>query len=187
MSSITPARPLWRRLRSRFAVLVSALALALSGMLATAGVAHADDHIEIDGPAATVPVNTPYTYTVTVLYEQTPSNETTLYLVPIRLSGAAATFTAVTDDAAGLDCSVDDPPHHRALLLHAQRGHLPPPHHRDGAADRGRGRHRRDHLVQRIGRLPLRYGQRHDHHRRGWSCLHHHRHGGQRHVERHQR
>ncbi|MCX4666253.1 hypothetical protein OG453_06175 [Streptomyces sp. NBC_01381] len=103
MSSTTHSRSLPRRLRTRLTVLVSALALALYGMLAVAGPAHADDHIQITDSADPVPANIPYDYIVTIpepLFEGGFGDAT------IDLSGAAATFTgAVTSNNVSLSCS----------------------------------------------------------------------------------
>jgi hypothetical protein len=63
--------------------------LALTGLVAATGSAHADAVMEITGPAAAVEAGTPFTYTVTV-----PSpNGRRIYSLIVELSGAAATFT----------------------------------------------------------------------------------------------
>jgi Ca2+-binding RTX toxin-like protein len=103
MSSTTHSRSLPRRLRTRLTVLLSALALALYGMLAVAGPARADDHIQITDSADPTPANTPYNYIVTI---PDPQFEGGFGDATIDLSGAAATFTGtITSNNASLSCS----------------------------------------------------------------------------------
>ncbi|NNH75249.1 hypothetical protein HLB23_36275 [Nocardia uniformis] len=80
-------------------VLASAAALAVSGSLVAAP-AHADALVQIAGPASPVPTGTPYTYTVTV-----PSfPDDFLLALVVDLSGAAATFTGVSNNGT-MDCT----------------------------------------------------------------------------------
>ena len=82
------------------------LSLALASLLALAGPASADANIQIAGPTSPVPVNTSYTYTVTV----PPVDNGNAFIVDVTtsLSGAAATFTNVTD-TEGLSCFLPSP------------------------------------------------------------------------------
>ncbi|MFI0977697.1 hypothetical protein ACH4SP_11835 [Streptomyces sp. NPDC021093] len=103
MTSTTHTGLPHRRLRHRLAVLLSAVALAIGGMFAVAGPAHADDHIQIADSADPVPVNTSYDYIVTI---PDPLYQGGFGEVTIDLSGAAATFTGVTSSIPGaLSCS----------------------------------------------------------------------------------
>ncbi|WP_327353681.1 calcium-binding protein [Streptomyces sp. NBC_01304] len=100
-SASLPSLP--RRLRGRLAVLFSALALALYGMLAVAVPAYADDHIQITDSADPVPANTPYDYIVTV---PNPLYQGGFGEITVDLSGAAATFTGVySADHPSIVCS----------------------------------------------------------------------------------
>ncbi|WP_131735972.1 PxKF domain-containing protein [Actinomadura roseirufa] len=94
-STSVPARR--RGLRGRSAALIAALALTAAGLLALAGPAHAAP-IEITGPADPVPAGTAYTYTVNTFLDRDMT-------VTADLSGAAATFTAVTEDSGDLACN----------------------------------------------------------------------------------
>jgi hypothetical protein len=76
------------------------LLLALTGLLAVAAPAHADEYVRITDSADPVPANTAYTYTITYTGLHSVSD------ARVGLSGAAATITGVTSSRAGLRCTV---------------------------------------------------------------------------------
>ncbi|ATL25072.1 calcium-binding protein [Streptomyces formicae] len=97
-----PGRHRFGGLRRRLTAMAAVAALAVAGPLALAGPAHADANAQITDSADPVTVNTSYTYTVTV--PASAGDDTTD--LTIDLSGAAATFTAVTNSVGGdLECT----------------------------------------------------------------------------------
>jgi len=90
--------------RRRMLALASAAALGGIGLLIAAGPAQAAATIQITGPSSPVPVNTPYTYTIT----DTPP-DAFITSITADLSGAAASITAVsatTSAPGGVTCSI---------------------------------------------------------------------------------
>ncbi|MFF8770826.1 beta strand repeat-containing protein [Kitasatospora sp. NPDC015120] len=103
-----PAVPRGRFARRRGRLAAVGVALALGGALGAAVPAHADANAQITGPATPVTVGTPYTVTVNV--PASAGDDTTD--LTIDLTGAAATFTAVTDSVGvDLECVVSSGTH----------------------------------------------------------------------------
>ncbi|HSV64862.1 MAG TPA: PxKF domain-containing protein [Mycobacteriales bacterium] len=121
MSLSAPAVQPRRTQRRWLTILASAAALGIAGLSMVTGPAHADAVIQITDSADPVPVNTSYTYTVTIP-NTGPNNAP--YDVTVDLSGAAATFTGYTVSNPLLFCfSVSG--------THAQCG-SPVPHYPTG-------------------------------------------------------
>ena len=93
VSSTTAIRPNEGRRRRRFIALALSFALGLAGLAAAATPAHADAVVQITGPAGTVPLDVPFTYTVNW---DGVTNDTGIY-VEVDLSGMSdAVFTAAS-------------------------------------------------------------------------------------------
>jgi hypothetical protein len=93
VSSTTAIHPNGGRRRRRFIALALSFALGMAGLAAAATPAHADAVVQITGPAGTVPLDIPFTYTVNW---DGVTNDTGIY-VEVDLSGMSdAVFTAAS-------------------------------------------------------------------------------------------